>query len=221
MVFKRRNKRRRRRRGKRRLNIRGFGSKSLLGNKLPLKFKYQTSGTLNPGVAGISAVQIMSANGLWDPDITGVGHQPRGFDQIMLLYNHYTVVSSKIKINFAFGSSTSHSPLVVGCALWDNTTTSSDINEYMESRNVSYKTASPGAPSTTIVKTFSARKFLGRPHPLSEDDLRGNITGNPSEQGYYHVFVAPTNAVDANEISYNLVIEYNAVMTEPNNPSQS
>ncbi len=90
MPYKRRYKRRRRRR--RRRARPNFGSKSILGNRLPIKFKYQTSGTLNPGVAGVAAIQVMTANGLYDPDITGVGHQPRGFDQIMALYNHYTVV---------------------------------------------------------------------------------------------------------------------------------
>jgi len=41
--------------------------------------------------SGVPATYVFSTNGLYDPNITGTGHQPAGFDQIMLYYNHYYV----------------------------------------------------------------------------------------------------------------------------------
>jgi len=38
------------------------------------------------------------ANSCYDPDYDGAGHQPMGFDQMALKYNHYQVLGSRIKV---------------------------------------------------------------------------------------------------------------------------
>ena len=60
-----------------------------------IKLKYATS-------YRITAAQfhkVFSGNGLYDPDVSGVGHQPLGFDQWMTLYNRYRVYASRIVVN--------------------------------------------------------------------------------------------------------------------------
>lgn len=42
------------------------------------------------------ASYLFSCNGLFDPNITGTGHQPMYFDQMTAIYDHYNVVSAKI-----------------------------------------------------------------------------------------------------------------------------
>lgn len=44
--------------------------------------------------------QIMNLNSLFDPDRTGTGHQPYGYDQIAALYNRYRVWHTKWKLHF-------------------------------------------------------------------------------------------------------------------------
>jgi hypothetical protein len=39
-----------------------------------------------------------SGNGIFDPTLCGIGHQPRGFDQWAALYQRYTVIASSIKV---------------------------------------------------------------------------------------------------------------------------
>jgi len=44
--------------------------------------------------------QLMNLNSLFDPDRTGVGHQPYGYDQLSALYNRYRVLKTSWKITF-------------------------------------------------------------------------------------------------------------------------
>jgi len=39
--------------------------------------------------SGAVSTYVFAANGLYDPNITGTGHQPMGFDQLLQFYNHY------------------------------------------------------------------------------------------------------------------------------------
>jgi hypothetical protein len=56
--------------------------------------------SLNPG-SGVLASYILSANGLYDPDLTGTGHQPKGWDQLITLYDHCVVEKAHIDVKFA------------------------------------------------------------------------------------------------------------------------
>lgn len=51
------------------------------------------------GASGISYYQ-WRANSMYDPDYTGVGHQPMFRDEMAAQYQHYTILSSYIKVTF-------------------------------------------------------------------------------------------------------------------------
>lgn len=55
-------------------------------------------------VNSIETVEFESfrANGMYDPEISVGGRQPRGFDQAMALYGTFTVLGSKISVNWAY-----------------------------------------------------------------------------------------------------------------------
>ena len=62
------------------------------------KLTYSSNVSINPGAAGTPAAYVYRANGLYDPDLTGGGHQPRGYDQFTPMYNHWTVVGAKVTV---------------------------------------------------------------------------------------------------------------------------
>ena len=55
-----------------------------------LNLRYVENFTLNPGMLG-ATVNVFSMNGLFDPNITGIGHQPMYFDNYMGIYGRYRV----------------------------------------------------------------------------------------------------------------------------------
>lgn len=66
------------------------------------KLTYTQSVTLTSGIGGIYGnEQIYRLNSPYDPDFTGTGHQPYGYDQVSLLYRKYKVNAAKISILFS------------------------------------------------------------------------------------------------------------------------
>ncbi len=97
----------------------GRGIKGLGFNQVnpfpPIMYTKQTYSDLDTyttGAGGILGVeQIFSMNDMFDPDFTGVGHQPYGRDQMALLYNRYKV--TKITVNVIFSDPSADGLFVV------------------------------------------------------------------------------------------------------------
>lgn len=191
-------------------------------NKFVTKLKYVEQFTVNPGAAGVTGVHTFCANGIYDPNLTGVGHQPRGLDEMFKFYQHGTVIGSKIKLRW--DNSDPSNNVLVGINLRSNTTTSSDPNDYMEQSNGLFKMSSieTGSHDTGVLSYKFNNKFLGVSKPLSEADLRNTTAANPTEQAVYHVWCA--DAVGTNDPSSLICvveIEYIVVFTERKDLTQS
>ncbi len=207
-----------RRQWKRRMNIarprRGVG----LPNKLAIKFRYSDNISLDP-VAGGFALHVFRATSLFDPDLTGVGHQPNQFDQIMPLYDHYTVVAAKITVT---GSGGDALPATMLISLQDDSTTLLAMNQYMESRNRTYITTNEtGTGPMKLSKTYNAKRFLGISHPLSEKDLAGTATTNPAENAFFHLVYAGNSGDEFSAAAWKVNLEFFAILTEPITPALS
>lgn len=190
--------------------------KTLFGNKRKVTFKYVEDFTLNPGI-GTAAVHVFSANGMFDPNITGTGHQPRGFDQCMQLFDRYCVIASKCRVLFK----ASDDQLVLGIALKETSLTNSNYTAYAESRNDVHKFSKADA-GTTVVNQFGAKRFLGPTKVLNDPNLAGGVGINPTRQGYYHVYAEAIDPlVDAATIQCSFECEYVAVLYEPHTPPES
>jgi len=75
--------------------------------KLVARLRYSEHLTLTTGAAGIAAVNQFRLNSLFDPNLTGAGHQPLGYDQITPLYNKYKVNAVKVSVIWTTPGSTS------------------------------------------------------------------------------------------------------------------
>jgi hypothetical protein len=212
--------RRRKRRGRRSFvrKRRKRGMKTLLGNKLFCKLRLFDITEINPGV-GLVANHVYSCNGLFAPNITGGALQPRGFDQIAPMFDHYTVVGAKIRVLFSTASG--NGPLICGVHLKDTSSTSTSLLNAMESRSVKSRVLTLEKP---VVITFKINlsKFLGRPSILSEDNCRGDISSNPAEQAYFHVFASSADAgTDGGVVNMQVTIDFIVAWTEPHQPTAS
>lgn len=192
-----------------------------------LRLKYVQRITINPGASGGAVLNNFRANSLFDPDRTGTGHQPIGFDEWAVFYNRYTVVSSKIKI-IAFGSAAT-GPLgniIVGINLDDDNTSSAILTQLLEQSSVRYKPMGPalgGHGVTTVRHSFNAKKFFGTKGSLTAtSDYAALMDASPLEDATYNVFVASVDASDNGDpVDFLVEIVYTCYLSEPTTLAQS
>lgn len=67
-------------------------------NNLYMTHEYEATYAYASSVTGLWINQKMALNGLYDPDITGVGSQPNFFDDMSAIYSKYNVYKCRVSI---------------------------------------------------------------------------------------------------------------------------
>jgi hypothetical protein len=168
--------------------------------------------------SGATTRYFYSANGLYDPDITGTGHQPMGFDQLMARYNQYTVVNSKLTVQF-FNNSAAYDRVAI--SLRADTTATSDKITIVENTNLVTTILNPNimsGNSKELSLNCSVATYFGRKTDeviVNDPDLLGNAAGNPVEQCYYALNAWDPFTAQTITTYFNVTIEYDAIFWEP------
>lgn len=182
--------------------------------RLVTTHKYTEYRTLESNL-GLVGVYRFSCNGLYDPNITGTGHQPMYFDNLSAIYNHYTVIGSKITVR-AVPATATQGPAVFGIYINDDvSTTIADATTALEYSSGSGMLIAPGQSNPlTVVKTWSAKQTFGG-SVLANDRLQGDISSNPAEQSYYEiVYQDLTTTATTSNVKLWVEVEYTAVWDE-------
>jgi len=137
---------------------------------------------------GGPAFYVFSCNGLFDPNVTGTGSQPLYFDQLMAIYDHYTVVSSTIEARL-IGAPATANQLTFGVYIDDDTSiVSTSIASLMQRPGAHWTQANTTANTLPPVRSaWSAIKTFGNPMPWTDSELQGTVSANPAEQSYFVV----------------------------------
>ncbi len=202
------------------LAIRGSWNTFLLGPQIRVKHRYFLRVTIDPG-AGLASQNVLMTNGMFDPNVTGGGHQPRGFDQLGLLFNTYYVEKSFIKCQFINNSVAATSTYVVIIAKDTSNLTSTSLEEWMENRVNVNTVMGPETGSKQLSMWDYPARSLGYPMGRAEDDLKGSSTSNPALQNFFHVIVAPPASADPGAMDVIIEITFYAIWSHPIEPAES
>lgn len=221
--------------GKKRYKPRGkiikYNKRNALYNSIPMGLStrktlryFERNIILNPGVAGIMASYTFSLNGLYDPNITGVGHQPMGFDQLMLMYNNYTVVGAKARVVFRNTDQTRS--VDVGLTITTSATAPTNLDDLIENGRCKWKQlgfvgASSDRTTTNIIAKAGIAKYLQIKDIMDDDLLYGNVGANPTKQLYLHIFARQPENVDSDAVYAQVMIDFISVFTRPITLGQS
>jgi len=169
-------------------------------------------------VAGSYATRLFSANGAYDPDISGTGHQPMGFDQMMAVYEQFVVLRSHIKISFISASDATR----VAVYLTPDTTAQTPItlmeNGLLKSEIVCGTTDSGTHRMKTIELTCDIPKYFGKTKDdiIADPQMYGTIAANPGEQVYFAIAAwDPFSSSSEGIIAYDVTLSYDVYYWEP------
>ncbi len=166
---------------------------------------------------GAISSYVFTCNGMYDPNITGTGHQPMYFDQMSAIYDHYTVFKSEIVYEFIVKTADQ----MVGTYIDDDASITNDPVLCGELPTGSSNLLSVlAAKPLTIRKTWDAKAYFGG-DIFDNDVLQGSASANPTEQSYYVVVTQPFDGTSSTTLYMNVCIKYHAVWDELKNISSS
>lgn len=187
-------------------------------NSIMTKLRYSSYYTLSHGAAA-RGINVFAANGLFDPDLTGTGHQPMYYDQYTALYNHYVVIGSKITVNYA--PATAAQNFLVGIDGDDDSSVTTGVETLLE-RNNAVSTLLPalGGGSKTLVMTFEPNEDFGV-DAIADGESSTATNANPTELWCYGVWAAGADITTSGSVNVLVEIEYTVRFSELRDPTQS
>jgi len=177
-------------------------------------------------IAGVSGDYIFRLNSIYDPDLSGGGHQPMGFDQLAALYNRYQVKSVKVKI---VGHKETDNVVGVMAFQANNDATSKaayPISQIKEQPNTTVRYSNfynTNDKPCTITKTYDLAKVTGvsKTKYMTDDRYQSAFNNNPAEDIIGHLVVNDMLATTGTTWVTNVRIEYNVDCFDPVDYAQS
>lgn len=164
-------------------------------------------------VTGSCYDRVIRGNNLYDPDFTGTGHQPMGFDQFATLYNTYRVLGAKITARLVPRDATAGSQNIFFGLIPNLSSTSLSSSTYSALREqpfskFNFRTLYQG--SSTIKKYISTSQIEGvRKSVVRADDKYASLTTTgPTMEWYWHVVCGTMDGSSTNNFTMYFEVDY-------------
>jgi hypothetical protein len=172
------------------LSLNGFRA-TQMPDCSPIKFVYSDYRVLTAAVN--QADYVYRCNSLFDPDFSGVGGQPDGFDTWKTIYGVYRVVAVEVEVQAVGNGAAANGLLAVGPS--ETSGSYSSAEEVAGLRHAGGASYSPTAIGH-VRKLWRIGQLLGRSDEtiLADPNCSAAIGSNPVTQYYVHVAIETGNA---------------------------
>lgn len=210
-----RNPRRGKKARQRRKYARGMG-KIVRTTGFPQKMYVKLVYTERYDASGNTAVYdkvVLRGNGAYDPNQSGVGHQPMYYDTYTSIYSSYRVLASSIKVNAVNHSGSSAVQYCIYPTVGTDTVT--DISEAREqpyaktSALLGVGASVPDGNSYGTKHYMKTRNVFGiTKAQFGSSNWSSAISGNPSSQWYWNIVAQALKSGAATPWAANIKITY-------------
>lgn len=147
-----------------------------------------------------------TVNGMFDPDVTGVGLQPMGFDEWTAFYTHYEVLASTITV---YANNQTSIPASVTIVPRNENLTilglQADEYPYSITRLVSDSVSSP---RVKMVKRITVRQLEGR--TTASVNFAALTSANPAILKYWNLAAMASDSISTVDVIFQVRIDYEA-----------
>lgn len=196
----------------------GFPSKLIMTHRYVTNYPDQIVGGSAPAVISIRA------NGMYDPEVALGGHQPLNFDQMCAVYNHWTVIGSRIKWTLTQTEGDLNAHLYATTYLNDDANLSAAsiyaLAEQNGTRTHSFPAGQYSPQPKRFFQKFSARRQFGK-GSLNNSLTRGSVSSDPTEQSIFQLVMQGAPGSPDIRVDVLIEVEYIAVWNEPKEIPQS
>lgn len=185
----------------------------LLPPRQTINMTYTDIRALTESVVATGAYYSYKLNDLFDPDFTGTGNQPVGYDQISNIYNRFRVLSVMIDVTYlttanaavvgfypAFQSVLPASAFAWGCQPY--------------ARESMVNAGGPAVRLTQRVNLWDVFKVTKREY-LTDADYTHLATSSPARNAYLHVFLRGFGTLAAPTVPISLRFTYVVQASSP------
>ncbi len=202
-----------------------------IARKRTALLKYATEVTIT-GAPGANASHVFRLNSIFDPDFTGIGHQPLAHDQWALLYGRYTVVKATIKATPIRDSNTNVIPGLLRVGVQRDASVSSvpmtiaentRYTDWVHSGLLGGGNSAGGARGDTVKQEIDMAKFFEVKDLMdgTQDTYGAEFGVNPDAGAFGVVIVSAVGGNTPGPNNYLVELEMEVVFTKPNSLTQS
>lgn len=180
------------------------------------KMKYSETFALNAGNAYTFNYNL---NSIFDPNRTGIGHQPYGHDTMQTLYNRYRVIAASWVLSFYSGGSVVR---VATIPLNELVTPTGGVSEICENPRSRWALQIPGGNTKLIKGKCYIPSLVGRSKEqyMADDRYQAAFGSSPSELAILGIYGA-NNADGGADIQCTLTLTYKVECFDIKHLSQS
>lgn len=209
--------------------FRNFTGSNPFKPRLNVKLTFASSHTLtcSTDYDGFGTPQTFMLNSLYDPDVTGTGHQPYLFDQLTPLYSRYKVNGCLVE---AMCNDPSAESLIVGAALLNPDNLGFSLSSYNHSQVLEFPQTMSKFISNTGSQTVVFRGYIPINQALNwtktqfrsdNDGTTAAVGSNPGTKCYLQFAVANMRSSGAPTVMLRLKLTYYATFYDRKFLSQS
>lgn len=149
-------------------------------------------------------------NSIFDPNQSGVGHQPYGFDTLATLYNRYRVISCGWRIQVNWQANQNAQPVLVGAIPANEVLTFSTLSELRENPRAKYINQNYGAETMVLKGKSYLPSLVGRNKAqyMADDRYQAVMTTSPNELAILNVMTGPNGLDTPGAATLQIVLEY-------------